>query len=427
MRLGPCLLSVLALLRPACGQCAELGITAGTSAGSTFMAWTLGLQDMKVVAAWRDGAGVFPSLEVETPWLAAGPLQPAGLAREVLDPLGFSAGSAVFTERTGLSLDPSGSPCPFSLVFTPVPGSLGFYAVPVMDGCPAFGSFVSVAPTSWLGMEAEVQGEDLPPGRAPQEWFPQRPPFPGGQLLQAAGRIQVRLSSFAACGSFGSSFAQWAPPGCFFHVEAEYARGPLSASLFVGAAGDSYRTPAGHTAGAQSRVSARIGLEGPRARADLAWTLDVQRPGFLPSACRAETETLAADYERSFALSRGVTGTVRLEARKLIGFSDKALRREDPSASISLVTDAGPLRGQCDASWSRTRGLAMCGRFVAAPTEALRVELEGGTDGAIVGLTVRHRKDREIAVKAGMWGGKLSFALSWKAEEGEAGPSAPGP
>jgi hypothetical protein len=419
-------LFLLLSLRPVSAPGAALGSsTDSSSPGGTSLSWTLALEDLMLAVGWQDCVQPFPAIAVETPWLVAGPLQPAGLLREVQNPLGFSAGSSVFQERTGLSLDLSilgGRTC---FACLPIPGALGLFCLPMTDESLAIGLFVSAAPAAWLGMEAEIQVEDVAPAGAATEWFPDRPAFPGGALVQLAGRIRARVPGFAACGTIGCSLAETAPPGGFFHLESEYKNGPAEVALLVGAAGEGYRTPAGRTVGAQWRVSGKVGLHGRDDSVEVGCVIDIRRPVFVPRAYLAEAEALSAGWERDFQLTRGLKASARVEARKEISFDEWALREEVPSVSAVISLESKLLEAEGVLSWSASGGMQIRGLLTVAPAEALCIELEAGTRCLKAGCTLRDRS-REISVKAGLSGGMFSFGLSWTAE-GEAGGSARDP
>ena len=145
-----------------------------------------------------------------TPHITWGPLSHFGLARMVLNPLGYSPGSTVFTEKSGFRLD-----CSFSggsrlgCVIEPLPDRLGLFLWEG-EGLPSkVGAFAALSPVSRLQLESIIltmaTGGYLAEPHSDQ-WFSERAPFPGGRLHHLGGRVNWQTpllhiyASLAACG-----------------------------------------------------------------------------------------------------------------------------------------------------------------------------------------------------------------------------------
>ncbi len=207
-------------------------------------------------AAWtRDhGAPEPPEVTVglTTPRGVIGPVTVAGAWRELSDPLGFSAGSAVFAEPTGLRLDAGLDPGRRrGLQLTPIAGvAVAAFADELGGPGRAQSPLVAGLVAAWSA-PALADGEVYAALRSPappavaQSWRLAAVPFPGGPLylagarvaLGAAGPVSLRVSGNLSAGApRGASPARAYLHGAHVRVAARAELGPAELAAMVAAA-----------------------------------------------------------------------------------------------------------------------------------------------------------------------------------------------
>ncbi len=185
---------------------------------------------------------------LSTPCLILGPVSPAGLFREIQNPLGFSPGSSVFQEKTGMRLD--------TAFFA---NKKGIYIEPLSDRLALFGFtsrkilksglLISVPeyPFSYPKVRSEfLVSTSLPLRIYPGDrWYLSEPCFPGGRLLHGSARVLFGTPfasiMFSSCVSGGERVSA----GTIFNTAVRLESEALESDLYLGLASKSYYTPDG--------------------------------------------------------------------------------------------------------------------------------------------------------------------------------------
>jgi hypothetical protein len=182
-----------------------------------------------------------------TPLITWGPLSHFGLARMVLNPLGYSPGSTVFTEKSDFRLDGSFSGgSRRGCVIEPLPDRLGLFLWEG-EGLPSkVGAFAALSPVSRLKLESIFLTTDgCMADPHSDQWFSERAPFPGGRLHHLGGRISWQTpllhiySSLAACGG------ERLMPGYFVNLDLRFKNRFFPLELLMGCCSADYFTPDG--------------------------------------------------------------------------------------------------------------------------------------------------------------------------------------
>ncbi|MBA7520992.1 hypothetical protein ES705_13092 [subsurface metagenome] len=184
-----------------------------------------------------------------TPLITWGPLSHFGLVRMVLNPLGYSPGSTVFTEKSDFRLD-----CSFAggsrrgCVIEPLPDRLGLFLWEG-EGLPSkVGAFATLRPVSRLQLESIILTTTTDGCLAAphsDQWFSERAPFPGGRLHHLVGRVNWQTpllhiySSLAACGG------ERLMPGYFVNLDLRLKNRFFPLELLMGCCSADYFTPDG--------------------------------------------------------------------------------------------------------------------------------------------------------------------------------------
>jgi hypothetical protein len=285
--------------------------------------------------------------------LRVGPLSAGGLLKELFSPLGFSAWSDVFADRTGFTVDRSLSkPDGFALVS----GALGCFFQPAAGGSVQLGTFLSLQPAAAWRLDGALCVSEPPAGAEGDSWYPDHPMWPGGRLVNAGARLRAAFAGAAACATVGFSLAKFAPAGGFAELQASLEPAPVGAWVLVGASTADYRTPSGDAAETAFRASARLGIQKPFLSADLRWTVDVARPGFAPRPYIPQHEEIRIAFERAVPTDAPEAPTLRLEAAKRVNVDETGAVSEDARCGCS-VRACFP-RGSVSAgvSWSADSG-----------------------------------------------------------------------
>ena len=188
---------------------------------------------------------------VAAPFFVAGPVEPLGLFRETENPLGYGDASDVFGERTGLGLAANLEVSPRHGVWIQAPRrgfGLGGY------GKARDGARFAAASSLEIPGSLEVSGllQIARPDSAPpaEDWFPEKPSYPGGTLYNLALRLfcpfTLPLAGAARFSlSLGSSRGDRLERGSFLHASASQESGLLKSSFLLGFCEPRYATPSG--------------------------------------------------------------------------------------------------------------------------------------------------------------------------------------
>ena len=292
-----------------------------------------------------------------TPLITWGPLSHFGLARMVLNPLGYSPGSTVFSERSGFRLD-----CSFSggsrrgFVIEPLPDKLGLFLWEG-EGLPSkVGAFAELSPVSGLQLEGIILTMTTEGFRAePQsdQWFSERALFPGGRLHHLGGRVNWQTpllhiySSLVACGGEGLM------PGYFINLDLRLKNRFFPLELLMGYCSADYFTPDGEIIddwlrfGAESEYSlsgsAVISLTYQR---KVLHGLHGQR--YLPG-----WESLGFSAKKEFKPGQEVTITVESGATGKIDYDEKGGKAKSlaSEAALGFSIAGGELKGYFSSEW----------------------------------------------------------------------------
>ena len=235
-------------MRRACLRVALLVIAAAAGAAphqlelSSTSEWPGGLtvraavrqQALLMAAACRSGPdGQRIAAGVSLPWLTVGPLSPAGVAREVFNPMGFGAGSDVFVQRTGLLMDLSLPSPPSGILLMPLPRTFGVFAGPAAGGGSRIGCVTSLREAGGSGIEAFMSVSEGQAENPREEWLLGHPLFPGGRILNGAARFLLASPAVGVTVSVGYSSGDRYPPGLFTQAHAA-VRAQGCSTLFTG-------------------------------------------------------------------------------------------------------------------------------------------------------------------------------------------------
>lgn len=142
---------------------------------------------------------------LSSPWIHFGPLSPAGSLREACNPLGFLAGSDVFTQRTGFVLDESFPAPPSGALLMPVARSLGVFYRPLDGRGDWAGCMASLLHRPGMSGEGFLSVSDPPSQSAGEKWISSCAPFAGGRILSAGARLFVETGLFGVSATAGTS------------------------------------------------------------------------------------------------------------------------------------------------------------------------------------------------------------------------------
>jgi hypothetical protein len=289
----------------------------------------------------------FTTAGFQAPWLNAGPLTPGGLFREVFSPLGYTAGSSVFAETTRLSLNTAEERSSREGLWISVPGdylALGAYT----DGEDI--THTSAACNFFRGKEGPLLSGlfmvSEPPGRlSSEDWFPEKPLFPGGKLYHTAFRGQIPFDGLSGgltrAGLSGAfSFGERAVSSGYYHLFASHRDKKIDLRLLQGTAGKDYVNPSGRYPSYRVNRSISVKL--------------FPRGTIIPYAAAAQTvyqvyRPTAAERPKRLQLSGGAEYRTKRLSLKLEGArktEKDSLARETRSQSMgaSFLYKTGVLR-----------------------------------------------------------------------------------
>jgi hypothetical protein len=374
--------------------------------------------DIRVFCAWQgcassaDGAeSALPALALSTPWLLFGPAAGTGLLREASNPLGFSPGSDVFTERTGVRLDgslPAGDP---GFLCMPVPEVLGFYCLPCPNGARACGCFASLQFRPGLRAEGFLGSSESKSEHSGEEWFRSHPADPGGVVTVTGVRLEVELSGLSLGATLGGSFSERAPPGSFMLLRGSLRGNDLFAEALLGRADATYRRPGGEGLEAGSAFSGSAGIAGRGRSAKVSYAICRDQPGFAPRPCLAGSEIMGIVIEQDLAAAAGFAAVCRAEAEKRINRDPMGIRQESGRCSASLRGKIGSLEAAGRVQLNEPGGidLSLTGAFQdTGGSPRFSVESRLGRLGAgrpvltLLAALVLERKDARLSIGPGI-------------------------
>jgi hypothetical protein len=266
-----------------------------------------------------------------------------GLLREASNPLGFSPGSDVFVERTGLLLDgsfPSGSP---GFLCMPMPDVLGFFCLPCARGVLAYGVCVNIQPAAGCRAEGFLTLAESQSESSSEEWFRTGPMDPGGAVMVTGGRLLLDFPGLSLGMTLGGSHCERSPPGWFCHLHGSWHGDGLFAEAILGSTDGTYRRPGGMGSEGGSAFSGAVGIERPASDAKISYSLSFDQPGFAPRPLRASREVMEIMLEQDFAAAAGLDLSCRAEAEKRITRVPSGDRQETGRCSASLKWTFGGL------------------------------------------------------------------------------------
>lgn len=379
---------------------------------------------LRLFCAWQDCASTaggaeaaLPTLALSSPWLIFGPVSIAGLLREASNPLGFSSGSDVFVERTGLLLDgslPPGSP---GFLCMPMPDVLGLFCLPCACGALAYGCFVNVQPAAVCRAEGFLTLTESRSESNGEEWFRASPANPGGAVMVTGVRVLLDFPGLSLGTTFGGSLCERSPPGSFWHLHGSWHWNGFFAEAILGSADGTYRRPDGMGSEGVSAFSGSVGIERPASSAKISYSLSLDQPGFAPRPLRAGREAMEIALEQDFAVAAGLDLSCRAEVEKRTTRVPSGARQETGRCSAAVKGTLGGFEADTRVDVNIPGGidLSLSGAFPRAggsPRLCLeaRVERLAAACPVLTALAALHleRKDSTLTLETGIEGCAIS-------------------
>jgi len=342
-RLLPAFLFLVSLV-PGQGESAVVSMDSRAGLdGNMGFEWALSHGGIRVFCAWHGCATSagrigpeYPTLALSSPWLVCGPVVGEGLLREASNPLGFSAGSDVFAERTGVRLDGSLPACRPGLLCMPLPEALGLYSLPCSNGARAYGCFASIMASTGFRVEGFLSFSKSESEGFGEEWFLSTPEDPGGAMASGGVRLEVDFRALSLGATVGGSFPERAPSGSFQLLHGSWHGNDFFAEGLAGRIDAAYRRPDGQACTAGSAFSGSAGAEGQAGSAKLSYAVCVDQPGFAPRPFLQSSEVMGLVLERAFAAASGLDAVCRTEAERRISRDCMGDRQEARRWAASL-------------------------------------------------------------------------------------------
>jgi hypothetical protein len=340
--------ALLFLLAPACSRSDQLSLDSSWDWGGTLaVRGALVLQTMRLfwgcgdctAAVKEPAAGLF-TLGMYTPWFRAGSLANAGLLRMANNPLGFSAQSEVFGERTGLRLERSLDAGRVGLLLTPLPDTLGLFCLNEPQAAPSYGCFLNMVSPEGSGAEGFLWLTQPDAESSGEEWFPSTAPFPGGKLLVAGTRFRISVPGVSCIAALGTSRGEQVGPGGFWQLRASAFGNAAYAALLVAGMDGMYRSPRGTGFREAASFAAAGGFSNQSGSAGVRYSLLLDRPGPAPRPCRSTREVFEARIERVLADAGDIEISLCLKGEKRVS-RDEEGARQDTSRYAAAVKGGG--------------------------------------------------------------------------------------
>jgi len=319
------------------------------------------------------------ALGISSPWAVFGPLLPRGILRQVSDPPGFTAGSGLFTERTGFVLDGALPSSRAGVVVTPVRDWYGLFCRPGREGGTETGAFARLSPGGGAILEACAMASRPDARPVPEDWILSRGSPPGGDIANIAGRMSMVSPLFSYSLAAGTSRSAHARPGAFASVWLRGRSGDLDAAALVSGADVGYRAPDGACTPAASRISARVLLGRDRGRgiveSDVSFL--VGEPGFSPRREIPTTCAVRAAFSREYS-GRGTWPiAILVEADKSISRDPDGVRAETSRCSGTACLSLGAAQCSSGIELSDRGGVCFRGAVGLSPSRQFEIRLEG--------------------------------------------------
>lgn len=296
----------------------------------------------------------YTALGFSSPVLSLGPVDQGGLFREISNPLGYGAGSAVFQEDTRLSLRIGMDRSSRQGLWASVPGGLFGIGGYVQNGedLHAAASF-SAGSRGGPQISALAMASNPEAGRIPDDWFPSKPIYPGGSLFHLAGRSLAPLGSLTGGETFlgiswGLSRGSLVPAAAFVHLHGIHRSPLVEAGLMAGACSPGYLTPAGAYP-SERHAAALMAKIFPKGPLTLRLRLRVQegRAESLPTRCSSQKQDLEGGLDlrgKKIRASLEGGGTQDLSTRGRL--SQKNLARASAAYRGKKLWLDGSLKGE---------------------------------------------------------------------------------
>jgi hypothetical protein len=332
-------------------------------------------------STWENGV----AFGLGAPWICVGPLSPAGLFREASNPMGYSAGSEVFRERTCLRLDSTFPLSARGLVWMPVREAFGLFVTEGRGDAPVLGSFASLMAGPGLGVEVVVLLEKPPAptvGDVGDAWLLCSAPWPGGTLLRTALRFMADHPGISVTAALGSTLAERAPPGMFWHVGCDASGAVVSGSVLLAGATRSYLLPDGSAPALEAKAECRLGFDAPGRSFRLRLSTSVDPPGFVPRRFLAGQGSAGISFEQSAALPGSLRVRISADAEKNVARSAYGEQAEAARCAVALEAAADEFVAQAEIEADAADGLALGASFEHGRAErpcraVLSARLEG--------------------------------------------------
>jgi hypothetical protein len=327
------------------------------------------------LAARRDGESF--ALGASLPWLQAGPLIGRGILRQLADPLGFSAWSGVFEERTTLVLDSSLRSARRGAVVMPLPGLTGVFLRRHGAGaeCGAFGRLP-------LGAGAAAEGLVLHsrpgPRGIPDDWYFDRSPFPGGDVTHLCGRLMLVSPRLDFSVTTGASACTWASPGGFAMAWLRARSPEAEVSILLSGVSSAYRSPEGDCQDGDVLASTGIRLGGNPLSGTLeaGWSCLVERPGFAPGHEVPTRRTLKLAFSRDTMPRPDILVSMVVQAEKEVTRDSNGTENEAARCSSAVSACLDHVEARAGVSLSAADGAVLRSALTVRPSSRLGLGME---------------------------------------------------
>jgi hypothetical protein len=332
-----------------------------------------------------------------------------GLIRELDNPLGYSAGSDVFRQRTELLPDGAlDGPRSFSLCVSPFPGSLSFFLSDRVDGEWRAGGIAAVDFTSEFSLELLVELASDLGGNSQEGWFLPHPVFHGGRIAHAGVRLMGESSSGSLALTLGVSGAREMPPGILMDIHISMGRDGYGAEILLGAATPDYLTLEGKGSRDRFMSGVKLHVSGPAGSVMFRCSFAVLQPQFAPSPYLSTRGTLGFSIDGPVWCLGVRTVRIRLQGENDLTYDPGGDRSDSASCGMFLVWLSAGDESRVGVEFSSAAAETSCvlrfriGSFSCAaecglcvrkggPVAAARFDLRGripdwGTMGIEVGL-----------------------------------------
>ena len=398
--------------------------------GEAGIGWRLQQDDFLVVSRFNLRAGPTrpaglptaegPVIGVSLPWLRCGPLLVRGILRQVSDPVGFTAWSSAFQERTALVLDGELSSSGQGVLLMPVPELCGVFCRPVRTGGCEYGAFGCVPLGAGAAAEGAIVVSRPAPQAAPDDWFLTRSPFPGGDVTDFCARLVLNSPSLGFSFTSGTSSARWAGPGAFSNLWMSARVPGLRAAVLLAGATPGYRAPDGACTSAASRLSAMVRLGNDRRTGALeaGWSFAVGRPSFSPRPEIPTRTIVRVELSRDFEQQSCPPLSLVMDGEKDISREWDGIRNETSRCGSTACARLEGMDVTAGVSLSDREGVRVLGALSLKPSSRLGILVEAradrlaaaSPDGSMTVKVSFERGTQRAAIQTGF----EDFPLTWR-------------